>query len=78
MISIIRLALPEGSASLRTKYLLESDTGSTATPGWASTGHMANSSPAELGNIYDPQFQAQFLTINVETLLDLWYIIIAC
>ena len=42
-----RFALPEGSANLRTKYLLESDTGSTATPGWASTGHMANSSPAE-------------------------------
>ena len=44
---VISIALPEGSANLRTKYLLESDTGSTATPGWASTGHMANSSPAE-------------------------------
>ena len=44
---LIGITLPEGSASLRTKYLLESDTGSTATPGWASTGHIANSSPTE-------------------------------
>ena len=36
---------PEGSSSLRMKYLLESDTGSTATPGWTSTGHIAKSSP---------------------------------
>ena len=45
-----RTTLPEGSASLSTKYLLESDTGSTATPGWVSTGHIANSSPVEQNN----------------------------
>ena len=41
--------VPEGSRRRSTKYLLESDTGSTATPGNLSTGHSANSSPEEIG-----------------------------
>lgn len=42
---------PEGSSNLRMKYLLESDTGSTATPGKASTGHIAKSSPERKNTI---------------------------
>ena len=36
------------SCSRSAKYLLESETGSTAIPGNISTGHTANSSPASM------------------------------
>lgn len=39
------LTVPLSSIILRTKYLLESVTDSTAIPGYCSTGHRANSSP---------------------------------
>ena len=41
--------IPDGSLSLSTKYRLESETGSTAKPGKASTGQIANNSPAYKG-----------------------------
>lgn len=40
------MCIPDGSLSLSTKYRLESETGSTAKPGKASTGQIANNSPA--------------------------------
>lgn len=36
---------PDVSSSFSTKYLLESETGSTSVPGNALTGHIANNSP---------------------------------
>ena len=44
---VLSRPVPEGSRRRSTKYLLESETGSTATPGNLSTGHVANSSPEE-------------------------------
>lgn len=58
--------LPPSSWILITKYLLESITCSTATPGYASTGHEANSSPTMKPlNVFSTEIQ------NPEKELDL-------